>query len=116
LASVVVPQMMGRTADSRRKATIAEIAILKTTLSTFMIDNGRMPTTAEGLEALVECPADLTETWKGPYIERVPNDKWDHPYHYVSPSVEPKRQYDLFSLGEDGIEGTADDITTTTLR
>lgn len=60
-------------------------------------DDKPMPGTAEGLQALV---ADGT-------VERIPDDPWGRPYVYRNPGNE--RNYDLLSLGPDGVE-SADDI------
>ncbi len=56
----------------------------------------------------MERPANL-DTWKGPYVDAVPNDPWKHPYIYRVPGNGGKA-YDLLSAGPDGSEGTADDI------
>ena len=64
----------------------------------------------EGLAALVEAPPDLTDSWHGPYIKRVPLDKWGNAYIYKCPGERDVRSYDVVSVGKDGVEGTADDI------
>ncbi len=116
LAAVAVPLYMHRAADSRRKATIAEISHIKTALATFEIDNSRFPTTAEGLDALVVAPPDLDRTWGGPYLEMVPLDKWGHPYVYTSPGNVDTTSFDLVSAGDDGVMGTEDDLDKYTTR
>jgi general secretion pathway protein G len=110
LASVVVPIYFGHMERSRRQATIVDIAMLEQTLARFEIENGRFPTTGEGLAALVECPADLTDSWHGPYVKRVPTDKWGHDYIYKCPGDKDVKSFDVVSIGRDGMEGTADDI------
>src|SRR5436305_6963284 len=82
LAAVVVPKFTGRQEDAKRKGTIADISGLKTALNVFESDNGRYPTGDEGLQALVAMPPDLKDSWKGPYVEKVPVDKWGNPYIY----------------------------------
>ncbi len=65
----------------------------------------------EGLNILVTAPADAdARNWHGPYLKQFPTDPWGHPYHYVYPGVKNPQDYDLFSFGTDGIEGTSDDI------
>jgi general secretion pathway protein G len=81
---------------------------LKTALDVFETDNGRYPTTSEGLSALVSCPPGLT-TWQGPYAVLIPNDKWGHPYVYRCPGLANPSSFDLLSAGPDGILGTPDD-------
>jgi general secretion pathway protein G len=110
LASVAVPIYLRRAEGSRRSATIAEISNLKSALGTFEVDNARLPETSEGLAALIACPAGMDATWRGPYIDTVPLDKWGHAYVYTCPGVTDPASFDLLSWGDDGIPGTADDI------
>jgi general secretion pathway protein G len=76
----------------------------------FEVDVGRYPTTAEGLAALHEDPG--SKGWKGPYLKReVPKDPWGRSYGYRSPGEHNKQGFDVWSSGEDGEEGTEDDVT-----
>ncbi len=110
LAAVVVPKFTQRSQQARITAARADISNLGTALSAFEIDTGRFPTTEEGLQALVEEPADITG-WRTAYIERgVPKDPWDNPYVYKSPGDHNEDSYDLFSYGPDGKSGGGDDI------
>jgi general secretion pathway protein G len=79
-------------------------------LNTFEVTNGRFPTTAEGLQALVQKPAgaDLPN-WRQ-VLTKVPLDPWGHPYHYKLLSGGAK-DFDLRSDGPDGKPNTADDIS-----
>jgi general secretion pathway protein G len=93
-----------------------DIAALGTALGAFEVDNGRYPTSSEGIDALSNQPGGLT-TWKGPYIERpVVNDPWGNPYVYVCPGTHNVNGYDLHSFGPDGQDGTEDDIDNWTAR
>jgi general secretion pathway protein G len=115
LASVVVPLYIHRVDEAREKATLADIQQLKSVLATFQIDNGRFPSTDEGLDALVLAPPDLVATWNGPYIEQVTPDKWGNYYRYEFPSRDDPTTYSLFSCGRDQQEGTSDDLTRYTI-
>ncbi|HEV2296166.1 MAG TPA: type II secretion system major pseudopilin GspG [Tepidisphaeraceae bacterium] len=109
LAAIVVPKLAGRSEDAKIKAAAAEISILGGALDTFEVDNGRYPTTEEGLRALVERPANA-ENWR-PYLKGgVPVDPWKRPYGYSYPGSNNPESFDLYSLGPDGREG-GDDIT-----
>jgi general secretion pathway protein G len=116
-ASIVVPiilfnqssQRDGRVEDARRKATIALISNLKMALNSFEIDNGRYPTTQEGLHALLERPLGMGSDWRK-YIDEVPLDKWGHPFQYQGPDTVGEGEFDIISAGGDGELGTADDI------
>ena len=111
LAAVVVPIYTGQIQKTRIRTTIADISQLETSLAAFQLENGRFPTTDEGLGALVRAPADLVGSWSGPYVKQVTSDKWGHYYRYICPAPEDPSTYLLFSCGPDGQEYTADDIT-----
>jgi general secretion pathway protein G len=111
LAAVIVPSLARRSEEAKIKGTIADIAVLKTSLSMFMLDNGRYPMTEEGLGTLVEAPGNLVDSWKGPYVEQLTPDKWGRAYRYFNPAPDDPTNYLLFSCGGDGQEYTADDIT-----
>jgi general secretion pathway protein G len=110
LASVVVPKFTARSEQARVTAAKTDISQLETALDAFEVDNGRFPTTDEGLAALLQAPANVNN-WRGPYIKRgLPKDPWGNPYVYVYPGTHNPNGYDLYSFGPDGREGN-DDIT-----
>ncbi len=112
LVAMVAPRLTGRSRQAREAATQADInAHLSAALDLFELDNGRFPTTAEGMEALRTAPPGV-HRWKGPYLKRpIPTDPWGRPYIYRSPGQHNREDYDLFSHGPDGVEGNKDDIT-----
>jgi len=94
---------------SRIPSAMMQISCLQTAIDAFQIDCGRYPTAAEGLDALVDAPKDVTN-WKGPYLKVLHNDPWGRPYRYVPPSKDKPNAYQLICAGPDGKFGTADDI------
>ncbi len=112
LVAMVAPRLAGKSQQAKEAAAQADIkAHLSAALDLFEMHNGRYPTTGEGLAALRTAPSGATG-WRGPYLKRgVPVDPWGKPYVYRSPGQNNREDYDLFSTGPDGIEGTADDIT-----
>ena len=113
LAAMVVPRLVGRSEEARVGAARADIkGNLSLALRLYEMDNGRYPTTDQGLEALLSKPTSppVPENWKGPYIEQDPLDPWKHRYAYRYPGNHPPRDYDLSSLGQDGVE-SKDDVT-----
>ena len=84
----------------------------KTALTTYRIQMGSYPTTAEGLQALITPPSAKPERWGGPYFNdaKIPKDGWDEPFQYAFPGTRNKDGYDLWSKGPDKQSGTADDI------
>ncbi|MFC1510608.1 type II secretion system major pseudopilin GspG [Candidatus Omnitrophota bacterium] len=114
LAAMVIPNIAGRGEDARQAAARADIeANLSAVLDMYEMDNGRFPTTAQGLKSLVEKPTSTPEprNWKGPYLKkkREPLDPWGAAYIYQSPGTHNPNDYDLSSHGSDGIE-SEDDI------
>ncbi len=107
LAAFIVPQVMGRVDEARITKVKGDIQMLETALSMYRLDTARYPTTEQGLMALVTKPDDpAVRNWKpGGYLSRVSKDPWGNEYRYVYPGTKG-REYDLYSLGPDGQEGT----------
>jgi type II secretion system protein G len=100
-------------------AARAEISRLKKALDAYGPDMGGYPTTAQGLRALRTRPEGLAKAddWAGPYLDRdVPLDPWQRPYHYRNPGKHASGGPDIWSLGPDGIDGTADDVGSWTRK
>lgn len=109
LAAMVMPRLVGRSEQARITAAKADInANISLALDMFEMDNGRYPTTEEGLAALRANPSALPK-WKGPYLKKEPKDPWVRPYIYKSPGTH-NTDYDLSSTGPNGLEGDSDDI------
>lgn len=108
LAALVVPRLMGRTDDARIMAARQDIATLMQSLKLYKLDNGRYPTTEQGLQVLVTKPTSgpAASGWKaGGYVDRLPKDPWGNPYQCLSPGLHG--EVDVFSLGADGQPGGA---------
>ncbi len=111
LAAVITPKFTKRGQQAKETAAKTDIANLEVALDSFEIDTGRYPTNSEGIGALVRCPANVEEDWKGPYLKRgVPKDPWGNEYGYRQPGQYNEYGYDLNSYGPDGLNGTDDDI------
>ncbi len=79
LAVIVVPKFTGRSEQARETAARTDISVLGGALDAYEIDNGKYPTSDEGLRALVEPPPSATN-WKTAYIKGgVPQDPWGRP-------------------------------------
>ncbi|MBL1379329.1 type II secretion system major pseudopilin GspG [Zobellella sp. CGMCC 1.18722] len=104
LASLVGPQVLRQLAGSKTKTAQLQIRELSTALDLYRLEVGRYPTTSEGLDALLNAPAN-TRGWNGPYLTKraIPKDPWGNDYHYRSPGQYDG--FDLFSLGADNREG-----------
>jgi general secretion pathway protein G len=103
LATLVVVNVAGNTDKALVTATKSDLQSIKQALDLYKLDNYRYPSTEQGLEALVIKP-DTARNWpEGGYLSKVPIDKWDNPYVYISPGA--NGPFDLYSLGADGAEG-----------
>ncbi|KIU53706.1 general secretion pathway protein GspG [Pseudomonas putida] len=100
LAAMVVPKVLDRPDQARATDARQDIAGLMQALKLYRLDNGSYPSAAQGLKVLVEKPASAKPgTWRA-YLERLPNDPWGRPYHYLNPGA--NGEIDVFSLGADG--------------
>jgi general secretion pathway protein G len=109
LVAMVMPRLTGRGEQAKVSAAKADVqSNIATALKLYELDNGNFPGTEEGLGALLNKPASAAN-WNGPYIEKKPIDPWGKEYKYKSPG-EHRVDYDLYSLGKDGVE-SGDDVT-----
>jgi general secretion pathway protein G len=112
LSAMVVPRLSGRSEQARQTAAKADIEVnIPTALKLYELDNGFLPTTDQGLGALLQKPTTnpIPENWNGPYLEKMPVDPWGRPYQYQSPGANRPHDYDLSSLGKDP-KSAKDDI------
>jgi len=100
LATVAAVNLIGQGNSARVKATGQQLITIKQMLTSYNLDKGGFPTTAEGLQMLV--PA---------YMEKIPGDGWNTPFNYVCPTQDPNRPFELRSAGPDRQWGTEDDLS-----
>jgi general secretion pathway protein G len=108
LAALIVPRVVGRTDDARVAAARQDIAQLMQALKLYRLDNGRYPSSEQGLRALVEKPAidPVPQNWKsGGYLDAssVRKDPWGNDYQYLNPGLHG--EIDVLSFGRDGQPG-----------
>src|SRR3989338_7790471 len=108
LVAMVVPRLVGRGEQARKKAAEADIrSNIALALDLYELDSGSYP---EKLEDLLKDPGESkAPNWNGPYLKRKPIDPWGREYNYKSPGQYSK-DYDLYSYGGDGVEGGEDDV------
>ncbi|MDB5887392.1 MAG: type secretion system protein GspG [Rhodocyclales bacterium] len=113
LASYVGPKYFSQIGKSEHGVAKAQIESFGKALDQMRLDIGRYPTTAEGLNALMERPAGLAK-WSGPYLAKaLPLDPWGKAYMYKSPGTSG-REYDIISYGSDGQPGGTDSAADVT--
>jgi general secretion pathway protein G len=85
LMAVVAPGLM----DSQRKATRNTMCLsmndLKGRFEQFELDNGTLPDTEEGIQALLSNPdADKYPNYPvAPYLKKIKKDAWNTPFVYI---------------------------------
>jgi len=101
LGALIVPNVLDRAAGARVTAARTDVNNLMQALKLYKLDNQRYPSSDQGLKALVAKPTTgvIPPNWK-PYLDKLPNDPWDHPYQYANPGV--KGEIDVYSFGADG--------------
>ncbi|MDB6140816.1 MAG: ral secretion pathway protein [Verrucomicrobiaceae bacterium] len=93
------------------KRAKADIATYGSALRTYELNGGFLPSTEQGLNALVErpsarpAPASWTQVMK-----KLTADPWGNPYNYRRPGTKDKGGYDVYSNGPDGLPDTGDDV------
>ena len=109
LAAMVVPRYVGWGEKAKKATAKADVKVnIAGALKMFEVENGKFPSTQDGLKALRQKPS-WAKSWDGPYSENEPIDPWGNPYKYVCPGKHGS-DYDLYSFGSDGKEGGGDDI------
>lgn len=105
IASLVVPNLIGQSERAKKKLVCVQMKSLKDALDSFKVDEGRYPTTQEGLKALIKNPDP--QKYKN-YPEKgflnsnkLPKDPWGNDYIYIN----NEGNIDIISLGADGKEG-----------
>lgn len=112
VAALIVPNVIGRPDEARMTVAETDMRSIAGALQLYRLDNGRYPTTAQGLAALTERPSSppVPRTWpSGGYLSSLPLDPWGTPYVYRA----QEGRFDLVSLGADaapGGDGVASDI------
>jgi len=89
----------------------SDIQTLTMQLELYQAMNGFLPSTEQGLLALVAAPTTNPKpTHWMKLIGKAPLDPWGHPYLYKNPGIHNPNSYDIYSAGPDGKPDTNDDI------
>jgi general secretion pathway protein G len=114
LVGVAVVNLGGKVKESKITATRDQIHNFESALDLYELDNGVLPSTDQGLNALIAMPSGtpVPGNWKGPYLKPpiIRKDAWNRDYKYTYPGQHNTTGYDIFSAGPDGVEGNEDDV------
>jgi type II secretion system protein G len=100
---------IGAPEAAHRNAAKAQVGLFNSAAKLYRFHNRKFPTS---LSDLSTAPSDaaLKERWAGPYIDRIAVDPWGDEYKYVAPGKRNPNEFDVWSVGPDGQDGTSDDI------
>jgi len=104
LAALIAPNVLHHAEEAKVTAAKTDIASLMNALKLYKLDNGRYPTSDQGLDALVNKPTtgNVSSNWK-PELDQLKKDPWGNPYLYANPGAHG--EIDVFSYGADGQAG-----------
>lgn len=108
LATLVAPNIFGNLRVAKDATARSQMEMISAALDSYRLDNGRYPSTLQGLEALWTEPTQEPRptNWRGPYLrKRPPLDPWGNPYVYRYPGTENPHGFDLLTYGADGEQG-----------
>ncbi|OFA32109.1 type II secretion system protein GspG [Glaciecola punicea] len=117
MAAVVAPQIFNQRDSAKIKKAAIDIQALEGSLELYRLQTNTIPTTEQGLDALVNIPTidPIPRSYpEGGIIKRLPEDPWGNAYVLLYPGE--VGQYDIYSFGPDGLEGSEDDIATWNLN
>ena len=105
---------MGQADTAKLTTAEGDITALRTQVLAYETRNKIVPSTEQGLMALVEEPTTEPKPMRWIQLwQEQPIDPWDQPYRYA---YFPKKngrsgtKFDIWSIGADGIDGNEDDV------
>lgn len=105
--------MRGIADAAKLRQVEADFKSLESALQMYKLNAGMFPTTQQGLKALVEKPSStpVPRRWVQ-VMKKIQLDPWDSPYVYHFPGKKRSNDFEMISKGPDGMEGTADDLSS----
>ncbi len=110
LLGVAINKLGNQVGFAKGVAVRADVGQIGTQLKLYESVNGFLPTTEQGLQALVTQPStDPRPSRWYQLFKEIPKDPWGSNYIYLSPGRKNPTGYDLYSAGPDRKADTADD-------
>ena len=109
--SIAVVGKLGDGAKIQR--VTSDFNTISSAISTYKLNAGTAPTTQQGLQALVAKPTStpVPKRWTQ-LAKEIPLDPWQKPYQYRNPGKKDASDFEIYTLGPDGQEGTEDDMSS----
>lgn len=110
LLSLAIYKLKGNLEAAKSVGVQADIQSIRTQLKVYESFNGFLPTTEQGLQALVTRPTTDPQPSRWTQLfDSVPQDPWHDNYIYLNPGRKNPSGYDLYSAGPDRQADTTDD-------
>jgi general secretion pathway protein G len=111
LAGGSIYMLKGLPEAAKEQRVESDLSTISAAIQAYEMRNMRPPTTDQGIKALVEKPTTepIPERWMA-FSEDIPKDPWGQEYKYRYPAQKSKKSFDVWSVGADGQDGTADDL------
>lgn len=90
---------------ARNSTAKTQIKQIEEALELYKMSKHRYPTTSEGLGVLTQSTGG-----EGQFMKEIPKDPWDKEYVYLAPGTHNTSSFDIYSYGDDGVDGGGDDI------
>ena len=104
IAAFAAPRVLKYLGGARTDSAKIQIESLVNILDLYKLEVGSYPSEQDGIEALLVAPAGV-DRWDGPYVRKRDEllDPWNRVFAYRFPGEHG--DFDLYTLGADGIEG-----------
>jgi general secretion pathway protein G len=110
LLGVAISRLGDTAGFAKTVAVRSDVQSISTQLKLYESMNGFLPTTEQGLQALVTQPSTEPKPTRWyPLFKDIPKDPWGNNYIYLCPGRKNPTGYDLYSAGKDRKADTADD-------
>lgn len=105
--------MKGISGAAKLRQVEADFKSFESALAMYKLNAGSFPTTQQGLKSLVEKPSStpVPRRWSQ-IMKKLPPDPWGADYGYRFPGKKVASDFEMYSKGPDGQEGTADDLSS----
>lgn len=109
LGAAAINLIKGNVDVAKETRVESDVKNIMTQLKVYEARNLLPPSKEQGLKALVERPEvePVPERWTQ-LMEEVPKDPWNKEFRYEFPAKRSKAEYDVYSLGKDGVESNDD--------
>jgi general secretion pathway protein G len=111
LAASAIYMLGGNLGYAQDVRVRADIESISGQLKLYQSMNGFLPTTEQGLQALVtRTDSDPKPTQWRQLLTKIPLDPWQNPYVYENPGKHNQDSFDVYTMGPHGKAGTDADF------